>query len=98
MISSIRVRFRRLAGFLKSGSKPSLIGGGCIGALFGVSAYLINENDDIGYDVGYLSSMALVGKFSSHLGKATPRGGIAVAACVVGVYNGVKSFESKGII
>jgi uncharacterized membrane protein (UPF0136 family) len=83
---------------MKSGSKPSLIGGSAVGAMFGLSAYLINKNDDLGYDVGYMSSMALVAKFAGELGKPTPRGGIAVAACIVGIYNGVKSFESKGII
>jgi uncharacterized membrane protein (UPF0136 family) len=84
---------------MKSGSKPSLIGGSAVGTMFGLSAYLINKNDDLGYDLGYLSSMILVAKMApGQLGKMTLRGGIAGVALIVGVYNGMKSFESKGII
>ena len=87
---------------MKSGSRASLVGGGVVGTMFGLSAYLINKNDDmghLGYDLGYLSSMVLVAKMApGQLGKFTLRGGIAGAALVVGVYNGMKSFESKGII
>lgn len=87
---------------MKSGSRASLIGGGAVGAMFGLSAYMINKNDDmahLGYDLGYVSSMILVAKMApGQLGTVTPRGGIAAAALAVGIYNGMKSFESKGII
>ncbi len=89
----------RVVGFVKSGSKPSLFGGGAVGVLFGLSAYLINKNNDYGYDLGYLSSMVLVAKLApGNFGKPSLRGGIALTALLVGVYNGVKSFEIKGII
>mmetsp|Transcript_11573 Transcript_11573/g.18896 ORF Transcript_11573/g.18896 Transcript_11573/m.18896 type:complete len:115 (-) Transcript_11573:298-642(-) len=91
-----------IAGFMKSGSRASLAGGGAVGTMFGISAYMINKNDDmahLGYDLGYLSSMILVGKLApGNLGKLSVRGGVAGAALAVGIYNGMKSFESKGII
>ena len=84
---------------MKSSSKASLIGGTAAAASFGLSAYLINKNNDLGYDVGYLTSMGLIAKFGpSQFDKPSLRGGIAVAAVVVGVYNGLKSFEAKGIM
>lgn len=91
-----------VAGFIKSGSKASLAGGGVVGSMFCLSAYMINKNDDmghLGYDLGYVSSIILVAKMApGHLGTVSLRGGIAGAALLVGIYNGVKSFESKGLI
>ena len=96
---SVSLGSYRVIGFMKSSSKASLIGGTAAAASFGLSAYLINKNNDLGYDVGYLTSMGLIAKFGpSQFDKPSLRGGIAVAAVVVGAYNGLKSFEAKGIM
>lgn len=49
-----------LTGFYLKGSKPSLFGGLAVGALYGISGYLLKENHEWGIPMGIASSALLI--------------------------------------
>ncbi|KAJ0116994.1 hypothetical protein J7T55_003409 [Diaporthe amygdali] len=52
-------------GFVKGGSKPSLIAGVGLGASYGVAGYLLKENKDYGSELALGSSVTLLGAATS---------------------------------
>ncbi|KAJ4424277.1 hypothetical protein N0V82_000977 [Gnomoniopsis sp. IMI 355080] len=52
-------------GYVKGGSKPSLIAGVGLGASYGLAGYLLRENKDYGSELALGNSLALVGAATS---------------------------------
>jgi uncharacterized membrane protein (UPF0136 family) len=74
-----------LMGFLKAGSKASLIAGGISGVLLIVSAVLLKSNVNAGLILGGLISVALAGRFVPALlkgGAFMPSGLMAILSVI----------------
>ncbi|KAJ4391950.1 hypothetical protein N0V93_005570 [Gnomoniopsis smithogilvyi] len=52
-------------GYVKGGSKPSLIAGVGLGASYGLAGYLLRENKDYGSELALGNSLVLVGAATS---------------------------------
>ncbi|PSS03835.1 transmembrane proteins 14C-domain-containing protein [Coniella lustricola] len=52
-------------GFVKGGSRPSLIAGVGLGASYGVAGYLLRNNKDYGSELALGNSLVLVGAATS---------------------------------
>ncbi len=56
-----------MVGYLKKGSKASLIAGLVCGGLYGVSGYLINSNNEQGHDIAAVTSVVLAAVMGSRV-------------------------------
>eukprot|EP00670_Eutreptiella_braarudii_P014867 CAMPEP_0174324496 /NCGR_PEP_ID=MMETSP0810-20121108/12545_1 /TAXON_ID=73025 ORGANISM="Eutreptiella gymnastica-like, Strain CCMP1594" /NCGR_SAMPLE_ID=MMETSP0810 /ASSEMBLY_ACC=CAM_ASM_000659 /LENGTH=103 /DNA_ID=CAMNT_0015437341 /DNA_START=25 /DNA_END=336 /DNA_ORIENTATION=- len=77
-------------GYAKKGSVPSLVGGVGLGAAYGVSAWLCDENPSAGYTVGLAASvvMAIVGAMRYKKSKKVmPAGMLLIMGLFAGVCN-----------
>ncbi len=82
-----------LTGYLKAGSKASLIAGGILGALLLLAWFLVPGQWRAGLGVGLLVCLALVGRFLPAVLKgAYNPGGYLVPLAVIGIVIAVVSF------
>ncbi len=82
-----------LVGFLKAGSKPSLIAGGVLGALLVVAALLVPGQWKIGLGVALFVCVALIGRFLPAVLKGVYNpGGYLVPLAIIGAVLAVMSF------
>lgn len=87
-----------IMGFVKSGSKASLVAGSTIGSLLFLSAFLISKKKSFGYKLGSAVSGVLtliMGKKYLRSGKFMPAGFIASLGVVTLLYNSVETLASK---
>ena len=72
-------------GFLKAGSKASLIAGGVSGLLLLVAGWLVRDKVDVGLGLGLVISLALAGRFVPSFletKKMMPAGMMAVLSAI----------------
>ncbi|KAH8730020.1 transmembrane proteins 14C-domain-containing protein [Phaeosphaeriaceae sp. PMI808] len=72
------------AGFIRTGSKPSLIAGLVLGASYGVAGYLIKENKDYGTELALGNSVALLGSAVPRIIKTSGRAPVPIALGITG--------------
>lgn len=82
-----------LTGYLKAGSKASLIAGGVLGALLLLAGFLMPGQWRVGLGVGGLVCLALLGRFLPAVLKgAYNPGGYLVPLAVIGVVLAAMAF------
>ncbi|KAF1968402.1 hypothetical protein BU23DRAFT_480645 [Bimuria novae-zelandiae CBS 107.79] len=73
------------AGFIRTGSRPSLIAGLALGASYGFAGYLIKQNKDYGTELALGSSLVLLGSAVPRIVKTGGRAPVPIALGVMGV-------------
>ena len=82
-----------LSGYLKAGSKPSLIAGAALGVLLLLAGFLVPGQWRVGLGVGLFVCLALLGRFLPAVLKGVYNpGGYLVPLAVIGVVLAVMGF------
>lgn len=82
-----------LTGYLKAGSKPSLIAGAVLGALLLLAGFLVPGQWRIGLGVGLFVCLALAGRFLPAVLKgAYNPGGYLVPLAIIGIIIAIIGF------
>ena len=82
-----------VSGFLKAGSKPSLIAGGVLGLLLVVGALLVPGQWKIGLGVALFVCLAVTGRFLPAVLKGIYNpGGYLVPLAIIGIVLAILSF------
>ncbi|KAL1873225.1 hypothetical protein Daus18300_004045 [Diaporthe australafricana] len=71
-------------GFVKGGSKPSLIAGVGLGVSYGLAGYLLKENKDYGSELALGSSVTLLGAATSRCIKTNFRAPVPLGLFATG--------------
>ncbi|KAL7748769.1 hypothetical protein RI367_005924 [Sorochytrium milnesiophthora] len=82
-------------GYMKRGSRPSLVAGLGIGALYGLSGYLLQQNADYGTELALATSAVLttaMGSRAMRTRQPVPAA-VATAGLLTAVYYGRKWYE-----